>query len=61
MAESILDERFALCRWRRKIGPLLAAAWSLSVLSLSLLERGVLLERPAAVKGALLLRGEANP
>ena len=39
----------------------LAADWSLSVLSLSLLERGGFLERPAAVKGALLLRGEANP
>jgi len=39
----------------------LAADWSLSVLSLSLLERGGFLERPAVVKGALLLRGEANP
>jgi hypothetical protein len=39
----------------------LAADCSLSVLSLSLLERGGFLERPAAVKGALLLRGEANP
>jgi hypothetical protein len=39
----------------------LAVDWSLSVLSLSLLQRGVLLEQPAAVKGALLLRGEANP
>ena len=37
-----------------KNGSRLAVDWSLSVLSLSLLQRGVLLERPAAVKGALL-------
>ena len=38
-----------------------AAVWSVFVLSLPLLERGFLFERPAAVKGALLLGGEVNP
>src|SRR2546429_3463858 len=38
-----------------------AVVWLLFTLPLSLLEGGVLSERPAAVKGAPALRGEANP
>jgi len=38
-----------------------AVVWLLFTLPLSLLEGGVLSERPAAVKGAPVLRGEANP
>ena len=38
-----------------------AVVWLLFALPLSLLEGGVLSERPAAVKGAPVLRGEANP
>ena len=38
-----------------------AVVWLLFSLPLSLLEGGVLSERPAAVKGAPVLRGEANP
>ncbi len=36
-----------------------AVVWLLFTLPLSLLEGGVLSERPAAVKGAPVLRGEA--
>ena len=38
-----------------------AVVWLLFTLPLSLLEGGVLSERPAAVKGAPALCGEANP
>ncbi len=38
-----------------------AVVWLLFTLPLSLLEGDVLSERPAAVKGAPVLRGEANP
>jgi len=55
-----LDVSLALSMAVEK-GTKTAVAWLLFTLPLSLLEGGVLSERPAAVKGAPVLRGEANP